>query len=103
MNQASRATAHFLSIVVTAATTLAAPSHFVAANQPALPWDYTLNVIQNVVVGPLAMFIIVISGIAAVLGFALDGDNELVRRLAKAVIGTGVALIAVQLLNYLAP
>ena len=46
---------------------------------------------------------VILSAIAAVLIFALAGDNEFVRRLAKAVIGTGVALIAVQLLNYLAP
>ena len=46
---------------------------------------------------------IIISGIVAVLTFTLAGDNEFVRRLAKTVICTGVALIAVQLLNYLAP
>jgi hypothetical protein len=41
----------------------------------------------------------IVSCIGAMLAFALAGDNELVRRLLKAVIGTGVALIDVQLLN----
>jgi len=39
----------------------------------------------------------------AVLSFTLAGDNAVVRRLAKTAIGTGAALLAVQLLNYLAP
>jgi len=42
-------------------------------------------------------------GIVAMLAFALAGDSELVRRFAKAAIGTGIALVAVQFLNYLAP
>jgi type IV secretory pathway VirB2 component (pilin) len=58
---------------------------------------------QNSIAGPFAQSVIVIAGIAAALTFAIAGNSELVRRLAKAVIGTGVALIAVQLLNYLAP
>ena len=82
---------------------MSAPSPCSAAQQAALPWDYTLNAIQNFVTGPLAHFVIVVSGICALLGFALAGDNELVRRFAKAVIGTSAALLAVQLLNYLAP
>lgn len=79
------------------------PSHIWAADLAVLPWDYTLNAIQNFVAGPLAHFVIVIAAICAVIGFALAGDNELVRRCVKAVIGTGTAVLAVQLLNYLAP
>ena len=103
MNQASHATRHFLAAIGVAAATLFAPRRCWAAEQPVLPWDNTLNVMQNFVAGPFAQSVIVLSSIAAVLTFALAGDNELVRRLAKAVIGTGVALIVVQLLNYLAP
>jgi type IV secretory pathway VirB2 component (pilin) len=103
MNQASGATRHFLAAIGTAAATLFAPSRCWGADQPVLPWDYTLDVIQNFVAGPLAHFVIAISSIVALLAFALAGDNEVVRRLAKAAIGTGVALVAVQLLNYLAP
>jgi type IV secretory pathway VirB2 component (pilin) len=103
MNQASHATRPFLAAIGGAAATLFAPWRCWAADQPVLPWDNTLNVMQNFVAGPFAQSVIVLSSIAAVLTFALAGDNELVRRLAKAVIGTGVAVIVVQLLNYLAP
>jgi len=103
MNEASNATRPFLAAFGTAAATLFTPTHCWAADQPALPWDYTLTVIQKFVAGPFAQSVVILSAIAAVLIFALAGDNEFVRRLAKAVIGTGVALIAVQLLNYLVP
>ncbi len=103
MNQASHATQPFLAAICSAAATLFTPSHCWAAGPVNLPWDYALEVIQSFVAGPLAHSVIVISSIVAMLAFALAGDNELVRRFAKAVIGTGVALIAVQLLNYLAP
>jgi type IV secretory pathway VirB2 component (pilin) len=99
MNQASHWTRYF----VAAAGVLFNPSHCWAADSAVLPWDYPLEVIQNFVIGPLAHFVIVSAAICAVLGFALAGDNELVRRLARAAVGTGAALIAVQLLNYLVP
>jgi type IV secretory pathway VirB2 component (pilin) len=58
---------------------------------------------QKFIAGPLAHSVIVISGIVAMLAFVLTGDSEFARRFAKAVIGTSIALGAVQLLNYLAP
>jgi type IV secretory pathway VirB2 component (pilin) len=103
MNQPSHATRHFLAAIGVAAATLLPPSHCWAGGNAVLPWDYTLDVMQNFIAGPFAQSVIVISAIATLLTFVLAGDNELVRRLAKAIIGTGVALIAVQLLNYLAP
>ncbi len=103
MNPASHRTVCFFAFAATVAAAVCAPSHCWSAEQAVLPWDYTLHTIQNFVAGPLAHFVIVVSGICAVLGFALAGDNELVRRFAKAVIGTAAALLAVQLLNYLAP
>jgi len=103
MTQASNKSKRFLAALCSAAATLFAPSHCWAADQANLPWDYTLDVIQNFVAGPLAHSVIIISGIVAMLAFALAGDSELVRRFAKAAIGTGIALVAVQLLNYLAP
>ncbi len=102
MNQALHWTRHLVP-AASAAVTLCNPSHCWAADPAVLPWDYTLDIMQNFVAGPLAHFVIVIAAICAVLGFALAGDNELVRRFAKAVIGTGAALLAVWLLNYLAP
>lgn len=103
MNQASHATLPFLASIGGAAVTLFTSSHCWAGRNAVLPWDYTLDVTQNFIAGPFAQSVIVLSSIAAVLTFALAGDNELARRLAKAVIGTGVALIVVQLLDYLAP
>jgi len=103
MNQASRTTRPFLAAIDGAAATLFTPRHGWAAGEAVLPWDYTLDVIENLVAGPLAHFIIVTCSIVALLAFALAGDTELARRFAKTVVGTGLALLAVQLLNYLAP
>ncbi len=103
MNQASHTSRPFLAAIFSAAATLFTPSHCWAAAEAVLPWDYTLNVIQNFVAGPLAHFVVVTFSIIALLAFTLAGDTELARRFAKTVIGTGVALIAVQLLNFLAP
>jgi type IV secretory pathway VirB2 component (pilin) len=102
MNQASHWTRYFVA-TASAAAALFNPIDGWAADPAVLPWDYALDSIQNFVAGPLAHIVIVIAAICAVLGFALAGDNELVRRFAKAVVGTGAALLAVQLLNYLAP
>ena len=103
MNQASHTSRPFLAAIGGAAATLFTPSRCWASCNAVLPWDYTLDVMQNSIAGPFAQSVIVISGIAAALTFAIAGNSELLRRLAKAVIGTGVALIAVQLLKYLAP
>ena len=77
------------------------PSWSWANSQAALPWDLSLTIIQNFVAGPLAQSVLVISAVVAMLAFALAGDNDLARRFARTVIGTGAAVIAVQLLNYL--
>lgn len=102
MSQASRSPQYFRAAAAVTAIVFT-PCQCWAADQAVLPWDYTLNVVQNFVAGPLAQSVIVMSGFVAVLGFALAGDCELTRRFAKAFIGTGAALLAVQLLNYLAP
>jgi type IV secretory pathway VirB2 component (pilin) len=103
MNQASHTSRPFLAAIFSAAATLFTPSHCWAAGEAILPWDYTLDVIHNFVAGPLAHFVVVTSTIIALLVFALAGDTELARRFAKTVVGTGLALLAVQLLNFLAP
>ena len=103
MNQASHTSRPFLAAIGSAVATLFTPSHSCAAGEAVLPWDFTLDVIQNFVAGPLAHFVIVTSGIVSLLAFALAGDIGLARRFAKTVVGTGLALLAVKLLNYLAP
>lgn len=79
------------------------PAHSWATDQPILPWDYTFNALQHFVTGPFAHSVIIICSIGAMLAFVLAGDNELARRFARAVIGIAIALVAAQLLNYLAP
>lgn len=86
-----------------AALTVFSPSDGWTADLAVLPWDYTFNAIQNFVGGPLSHLVIVVAASCAVLSFTLAGDNAVVRRLAKTAIGTRAALLAVQLLNYLAP
>ena len=103
MNQASHRSRPFLAAIGSAAATLFTPSYCWAAGEAVLPWDYTLDVIQNFVAGPLAHLVVVTSSIIALLAFTLAGDTEFARRFAKTVIGTGIALIAVRLLNSLAP
>lgn len=83
--------------------TLFLPGWSWADCQAALPWDQTLTTIQNFAAGPLAQSVLVISAVVAMLAFALAGDSELARRFARMVIGTGAAVIAAQLLNYLVP
>jgi type IV secretory pathway VirB2 component (pilin) len=103
MNHGSEKCQPYLQALCGAATIVFAPSRCWAADQASLPWDYPLDALQTFITGPFAHSVMIVSCIGAALAFALAGDNELVRRLAKVVIGTGVALIAVQLLNYLAP
>lgn len=79
------------------------PSRSWADNQATLPWDQTLTAIQNFVAGQVADAVLVISAIVAMLAFALAGERELARRFAKTALATGVALLALQLLNYLVP
>jgi type IV secretory pathway VirB2 component (pilin) len=74
-----------------------------AADGAILPWDYPLDFLRHLVTGPLAHSVISLSTIAAMLVFALAGDCGLARRFAKAAVGTGLALIVVRLLDYLAP
>jgi type IV secretory pathway VirB2 component (pilin) len=102
MNQAPGKNRPFLAVLSATAGTLFAPSCCRAASQANLPWDSTLDAIQNFVAGPLAHSVILVSGVGAALAFGFAGDNDLARSLAKAMLGTGLALLAVQLLNYLA-
>jgi hypothetical protein len=54
MNQASHTSRPFLAAIGSAAATFFTPSHCWAAGEAILPWDYTLDVIQTFVTGPLA-------------------------------------------------
>jgi type IV secretory pathway VirB2 component (pilin) len=102
MNHSSDKCQSFFRALCGAAAIVFAPSRCWAADQASLPWDYPLDALQNFITGPFAHSVMILSGVGAALAFALAGDNELARRFAKAAVGTGVALLAVQLLNYLA-
>ena len=102
MNRASIWTKYSLFGVIDVTATLIRPSRSWADSQAMLPWDHTLTVMQNFV-GQVAQSVLVISAVVAMLAFALAGESELARRFAKTALGTGVALLAAQLLNYLVP
>jgi type IV secretory pathway VirB2 component (pilin) len=103
MNKESHVTRQFFATLALSTVTACAPGRCWAADGASLPWDYTLNFLQHLVAGPIAHSVIVLSIIAALLAFALAGDSELARRLAKTAFGTALALIVVELLNYLVP
>jgi type IV secretory pathway VirB2 component (pilin) len=103
MNRALTCTKNILTGAIGVTATLFTPSHCWAGGNAVLPWDYTLTAIQDFVADPFAASVLLISAVVAILAFALAGDSELGRRFAKTVVGTSVALIAVQLLNYFVP
>ena len=103
MNRPPIWTQYSLFGVIDVTATLIKPRRSWADSQATLPWDQTLTVMQSFVAGQFAHSVLVISAVVAMLAFALAGDGELARRFAKTALGTGVALLAVQLLNYLVP
>jgi type IV secretory pathway VirB2 component (pilin) len=103
MKTSPRSIRYLAAACATIALALLFPRDCLAASHATLPWDYTLEVMQNFVCGTLADFVLIMSALFAALVFILAGDGAVARRFAKMVVGTAVALLAVQLLNYLAP
>jgi len=103
MNKTSHVTQQFFATLMLLTVTSCAPGLCWADDGASLPWDYPLDFLQHFVVGPFAHSLIALSIIAAMLAFAMAGDSELARRLAKMAIGTSLSLIVVELLNYLVP
>ena len=101
MSQASIQTRNLLAALIAAVLSVSRPSVGHAATQATLPWDETLDIVQNFLIGPVAHSVIAISVIAASLAYAVAGDSKLARHLAKAAVGSAVALVAVELMNYL--
>jgi type IV secretory pathway VirB2 component (pilin) len=92
-----------LAAVSLAALAALQPSQGWAAVPGALPWDYTLNVIQDFVTGPAADFLIVADLISAGILFAVGGHAARAGRLAALGIATYLALHALHLIDYVLP
>ena len=89
------------------ATTIAAvalwPAPSWARTDSGLPWDQPLEALQAALIGPVAHSLIAMSFIGAVFVYAIAGDSDIARRLAKAGLGVSVALVLLRLMNYLLP
>jgi type IV secretory pathway VirB2 component (pilin) len=102
MKKASRQIEKFL--VGAIATTVALwPSASWARTDSGLPWDQPLEALQAALIGPVAHSLIAMSFIGAIFAYAIVGDSEISRRLTKAGLGVGVALLLLRLMNYLLP
>lgn len=90
-----------------AATAVAAvalqPASSWAATAAEFPWDESLGALQQALIGPVAHTLIGVSFVGAVFVYAIAGDSEIARRLAKAGLGVSVALGVLRLMNYLVP
>ena len=51
--------------------------------------DQTLDIAQNLLLGPIAHSVIAISVVASALAYAVAGDSKLVHHFAKTAFGTG--------------
>lgn len=87
----------------TGVTLVLQPASCLASTGVGFPWDAPLEALQEALIGPVAHSLIAMSVIGAVFVYAIGGDCEIARRLAKAGIGVGVALGMLQLMNYLLP
>lgn len=91
-------------VAATAATAAALwPAPSWAKTDSGLPWDQPLEAMQAALIGPVAHSLIAMSFIGAVFAYAIAGDSEIARRLAKAGLGVSVGLILLRLMNYLLP
>ncbi|MFZ1887575.1 MAG: TrbC/VirB2 family protein [Candidatus Binataceae bacterium] len=82
--------------------TLRAEPSLAAPNAGALPWDQTFGAIQDMLVGPVAHAVIVLNFALSAILYAI-GSYPRAGRLLAGGVAAWAALIAVQLLTYLAP
>ena len=102
MKKASRQI-HRLVATATGTTLMLQPASCLASPGAGFPWDAPLEALQAALIGPVAHSLIAMSLVGAVLSFAIGGDNEIARRLARAGVGVGLALGVLRLMNYLFP
>jgi type IV secretory pathway VirB2 component (pilin) len=103
MQRASKRIHSFL-VAAPAATAAALwPASSWATTGAGFPWDQPLEAVQQTLVGPVAHSFIVMSLIGAVFAYAIAGDSDIARRLAKAAVGVSIALGVLRLMNYVLP
>jgi len=87
---------------VAIATVLSLPTPGWAATA-ALPWDYTLIALQDMLISIVAPAAIALAFSSAVVLYALGGHDKQAGRLTGSGIGGCIALAIVYLLNYVLP
>ena len=87
---------------VAIATVLSLPTPGWAATA-ALPWDYTLIALQDMLISIVAPAAIALAFSSAVVLYALGGYDKQAGRLVESGTGGCVALAVVYLLNYVLP
>ena len=103
MKVASAQINRFLIAATAAAAVALQPASSWAATAAELPWDRPLEALQQTLIGPVAHALIAMSFLGTVFAYAIAGDSEIARRLAKAGVGVGAALVLLRLMNYLLP
>ena len=68
-----------------------------------MPWDGPLNSIAGYLTDVAAPVVVKLALGAVAILFAVSGTSASTRQLARLVVGTSLALIAVRLFNYLLP
>lgn len=102
MKMASAQIKRFL-IAATAATAVLWPAPSWAKTDSGLPWDQPLEALQAALIGPVAHSLIAMSFIGAIFAYAIAGDSQVARQLARAGLGVSVALGVLWVMNYLVP
>jgi hypothetical protein len=77
-------------------------SCFAATSASPLPWDYTLNALQDILIIYIAPATIRLALSGSIVLYALGGRDEQAGRLFGSALGGCVALAVVYLVNYVA-
>ena len=103
VNQAPKSNVRWLIAACAAALfTLRAEPSWAAQYAAALPWDQTLGVIQDLLIGPMAHAVIMLNFALSAILYAI-GRYPRGGRLLAGGLAAWAALITVHLLTYLAP
>ena len=102
MNKPQTLMGQGLTTLTLAAASALQPAQCWAVAPAALPWDYTLNVVQSFLTGAAADFLIIAALISAGVLYAVGHDAG-ASRLAAAGITTYLALHALRLIGYALP
>jgi len=103
MKRASKRIHRFLATAVAVTTAALQPASSWATPGAAFPWDAPLEALQQTLTGPVAHSLVAMSFIGAIFAYAIAGDSQVARRLARAGLGVSVALGVLWVMNYLLP